>query len=338
MTNITLKQLRYFEALARHRHFGRAAAACTISQPALSVQIREMEEELGAPLFERGARRARLTALGEDVAGRVRGILGAVEELDDIARAGGQGLAGRLRLGVIPTIGPYLLPRVIAALSQAHPGIDFHVRETLTERLIGEMLDGRLDTAIVALPVSERTLTEVPLFEERFVLVRPAGDAGKPVPDAEDLREMRLLLLEEGHCFREQALSFCNLRTAAPREALDASSLSTLVQMVGAGVGVTLIPEMAVPVETRSAEVSVARFRTPEPSRRVGMIWRRTSPLAAQLERLAEVVRKAALAEGGAGLEQRVQSQEPLRAPGLTRGLDSQATKAPARGAGRERV
>lgn len=300
MTNITLKQLRYFEALARHGHFGRAAAACAISQPALSVQIRELEEALGAPLFERGARRARLTALGEDVARRVRGILGAVEELDDVTRAGGQGLTGRLRLGVIPTIGPYLLPRVVAALSRAHPGIDFHVRETLTERLIGEMLDGRLDTAIVALPVSERTLTEVPLFEERFVLVRPAQDAGKPVPDAEDLREMRLLLLEEGHCFRDQALSFCNLRTAAPREALDASSLSTLVQMVGAGVGVTLIPEMAVPVETRSAEVSVARFRAPEPSRRVGMIWRRTSPLAPQLERLAEVVRGAAQPERGA--------------------------------------
>lgn len=303
MANITLKQMKYFEALVRHGHFGRAAAACSISQPALSVQIRELEAELGAPLFERGARRVRLTALGEDVAQRVRAILAAVEELGDVARAGGQGLSGRLRLGVIPTIGPYLLPRVIAALSQAHPGIEFHVRETLTERLIGEMLDSRLDTAIVALPVSERTLEEVPLFEESFVLVRPAQDAGKPVPDAEDLREMRLLLLEEGHCFREQALSFCNLRTASPREALDASSLSTLVQMVGAGVGVTLIPEMAVPVETRSADVSITRFRAPEPTRTVGMIWRRTSPLAPQLHRLAEVVRDAALAESPAGVE-----------------------------------
>ena len=302
MANITLKQMKYFEALVRHGHFGRAAAACSISQPALSVQIRELEAELGAPLFERGARRVRLTALGEDVAQRVRAILAAVEELGDVARAGGQGLSGRLRLGVIPTIGPYLLPRVIAALSQAHPGIEFHVRETLTERLIGEMLDGRLDTAIVALPVSERTLEEVPLFEESFVLVRPAQDAGKPVPDAEDLREMRLLLLEEGHCFRDQALSFCNLRTASPREALDASSLSTLVQMVGAGVGVTLIPEMAVPVETRSADVSITRFRAPEPTRTVGMIWRRTSPLAPQLHRLADVVRDAALAERGPGL------------------------------------
>jgi len=296
MANITFKQMKYFEALVQHGHFGRAAAACSISQPALSVQIREMELELGAPLFERGARLVRLTALGEDVARRVRAILAAVEELGDVARADGQGLSGRLRLGVIPTIGPYLLPRVIGALSQAHPGIEFHVRETLTERLIGEMLEGRLDTAIVALPVSERTLEEVPLFEESFVLVRPAQDADKPVPDAEDLREMRLLLLEEGHCFRDQALTFCNLRTATPREALDASSLSTLVQMVGAGVGVTLIPEMAVPVETRSAEVSIARFRAPEPTRRVGMIWRRSSPLAPQLHRLAEVVRAAAQA------------------------------------------
>jgi len=296
MVNVSLKQLRYFEALARHGHFGRAAAACTISQPALSVKIRELEEELGAPLFERGARRVRLTALGEDVAARVRAILGAVDELGDIARAGGDRLAGRLRLGVIPTIGPYLLPRVIGALARTHPGIDIHVRETLTGRLIGEMRDGRLDTAIVALPVSEPALSEVDLFEEEFVLVRPAPAPGGPPPGPDALRAMRLLLLEEGHCFRDQALSFCNIRPAEPREGLDASSLSTLVQMAGAGMGVTLIPEMAVAVETRSADVAVTRLAPPRPSRRVGMIWRRTSPLAGQLERIAEVVRSAAIA------------------------------------------
>jgi LysR family hydrogen peroxide-inducible transcriptional activator len=151
-------------------------------------------------------------------------------------------------------------------------------------------VEGRLDTAIVALPVSEPSLTEVALFAENFLLVRPGEDEGTPVPSSEMLREMRLLLLEEGHCFRDQALSFCNMQSSPPREALDASSLSTLVQMVSAGMGVTLIPEMAVTVETRSASVSVARFKDPQPSRTIGMIWRKTSPLAGQLLQLSEVV------------------------------------------------
>ena len=168
------------------------------------------------------------------------------------------------------------------------------MRETLTHKLIQELAEGRLDTAIVALPISEPSFTEVALFTENFVLVRPSEDEGKPVPSGEMLREMRLLLLEEGHCFRDQALSFCNIRSAFPREGLDGSSLSTLVQMVGAGIGVTLIPEMAVPVETRSAPVSVARFKNPQPSRTVGMIWRKTSPLTDQLRQITEVVRQSA--------------------------------------------
>jgi LysR family hydrogen peroxide-inducible transcriptional activator len=142
--------------------------------------------------------------------------------------------------------------------------------------------------------VSEPSLTEVALFAEDFVLVRPGEDAGKPTPSRETLREMRLLLLEEGHCFRDQALSFCNMHPARPRELLDGSSLSTLVQMVSAGIGVTLIPEMAVPVETRSASVSVAHFKSPKPSRTIGMVWRRASPLAEQLLRISEVVRQSA--------------------------------------------
>jgi LysR family hydrogen peroxide-inducible transcriptional activator len=138
--------------------------------------------------------------------------------------------------------------------------------------------------------VSEPSLTEIALFTENFLLVRPAEDEGTPPPSPETLREMRLLLLEEGHCFRDQALAFCKMQSSPPREVLDASSLSTLVQMVGAGIGVTLIPEMAVPVETRSAPVSVTRFRNPQPSRTVGMVWRKTSPLAAQLQQISEVV------------------------------------------------
>src|SRR6201991_2451467 len=294
MINVTLRQLRYFDALARHGHFGRAAEACAISQPALSMQIREMEDAMGGALLERGARKVALTTFGEELLQRVRDILRSVDELGDFARATQDRLAGRLRVGMIPTIAPYLLPKVIENLARLHPELDIHVRETLTPKLIKEVAEGRLDTAIVALPVSEPSLTEIALFRENFLLVRPGAQNGTPVPSRESLREMKLLLLEEGHCFRDQALSFCNMQASPPREVLDASSLSTLVQMVGAGIGVTLIPEMAVPVETRSASVSVARFRNPQPSRTIGMVWRKTSPLARQLPQIADVVRLSA--------------------------------------------
>ena len=294
MANLTIRQLRYFEALATHGHFGRAAEACAVTQPALSVQIKELEQDLGTKLFERGARQVRLTGFGEEFSLRVRDILHRVDELGDMARASHDKMVGRLRLGVIPTIAPYLLPRIIANLSQSHQELDVHVRETLTPRLVQELTEGRLDAAIVALPISDPAFTEVALFTENMVLVRSDADAGTPVPDKEALREMRLLLLEEGHCFRDQALSFCNIPSSLPQEGLDGSSLSTLVQMVGAGIGVTLIPEMAVPVETRSASVCVGHFRNPQPTRTVGMIWRRTSPLADHLEQVADIVQQSA--------------------------------------------
>ena len=294
MINLTLKHFRYFEALARHGHFGRAAEACAISQPALSMQIKELEDQLGTELFERGPRQVRLTNFGEDFALRVRAILRSVDELGDLARASQDRLVGRLRIGVIPTVAPYLLPTIIGNLTRTHADLDIHVRESLTAKLLHELAEGRLDTAIVALPVSEPSLTEVALFSEDFVLVRPREDADKPVPNREMLREMRVLLLEEGHCFRDQALSFCNLQRTMPRELLDGSSLSTLVQMVGAGIGVTLIPEMAMAVETRSATVSIARFAGPQPRRTIGMIWRTTNPMARQLLQIAEVVRQSA--------------------------------------------
>jgi LysR family hydrogen peroxide-inducible transcriptional activator len=290
MTHVTLRQLRYFNALARHGHFGRAAEACAISQPAMSMQIKELEEALGGVLLERSARQVALTNVGEAAAQRVRDILRLVDELGDLARASRDRLVGRLRIGMIPTIAPYLLPEIIGNLTRMHPELDIHVRETLTPKLILELADGRIDTAIVALPVSEPSLAEVALFSEYFLLVRPGEDEGAPVPSSKALRAMRLLLLEEGHCFRDQALSFCKMQSSPPREVLDATSLSTLVQMVGAGIGVTLIPEMAVAVETRSASVSVARFKNPQPSRTIGMIWRKTSPLAGQLLQFSEVV------------------------------------------------
>lgn len=294
MINLTLKQLRYFEALAQQQHFGRAATFCSISQPALSVQIKEMETQLGRALFERGAREVRLTAFGAEISAKVRSILSAVDDLGDFARAGQEGFVGTLRLGVIPTIAPYLLPGLIGDLTRRYPRMDLHLRETLTARLVQELMEGGLDAAIVALPVSEPSLAELPLFSEDFLLVRPAAQANVPVPSREELREMRLLLLEEGHCFRDQALSFCQSDRGPVRHGLDGSSLATLVQMVGAGIGVTMIPEMARSVETRSAAVDCARFEGPQPSRKIGMIWRRTTPLAGQLQELAEVVRQAA--------------------------------------------
>jgi LysR family hydrogen peroxide-inducible transcriptional activator len=289
MIQFTLRQLRYFDALARHGHFGRAAEACAVTQPALSMQIKELEDALGGVLLERNARQVVLTKFGEELARRVREILRSVDELGDFARASLDQLVGRLRVGMIPTVAPYLLPSLIVNLTRVHPELDIHIREAVTPKLIQELTEGRLDAAIVALPVSEPSLTEVASFTEDFLLVRPGGDDGRPVPGIEALRDMRLLLLEEGHCFREQALSFCKMQSS-PREGLDASSLSTLVQMVGAGMGVTLIPEMAVAVETRSAPVCVARFKNPQPSRTIGMVWRKTTPLARQLLQISEVV------------------------------------------------
>ena len=294
MNNISMKQLRYFDALARHGHFGRAAEACAISQPALSVQIKELEEELGVSLVERGARQIRLTSLGEEFADRAHAILRSVDELGDLARASAGRIAGQLRIGFIPTVAPYLLPAFAAELARRFPDLSLRPREAITEKLLQELLEGRLDTAIVALPVSEPSLVEMPLFDEEFVLVRGVEEANDPVPDPKALREMRLLLLEEGHCFRDQALSFCEMSSPLPRNLMEGSSLSTLVRMVEAGIGVTLIPEMAVPFETRTASVSVVPLPEPRPAREIGMIWRRTNPLSDQFRVLADLFRETA--------------------------------------------
>jgi len=258
------------------------------------MQIKELEETLGAPLFERCAREVRLTAFGQDFAVRVRDILRGVEELEDLVRMSGDQMAGRLRIGVIPTIAPYLLPDILRRLSGTHPELDIHVRETTTPRLLQELQDGQIDTAIVALPITEPSFTIAPLFTEDFVLVRPEKDADEPIPHIDDLQTMRLLLLEEGHCMRDQALSYCDTQTVRAREGLDGSSLSTLVQLVGAGIGVTLIPEMALSVEARAAPVCITRFGGPQPKRTIGMIWRKTNPLAQQFDQIAQEVKTAA--------------------------------------------
>lgn len=289
---ISIKHLRYFAALAQHRHFGRAADACAISQPALSLQIKDLEELLGAQLVERDRRQIRLTGLGEAFAGRAQQILRAVDELSDLARASSPSLGGRLRIGMIPTIAPYLLPAVIRRLAERFPAVDLRPREAVTGKLMEDLITGGLDVAVMALPVSEPLLQDHPLFEEEFVLVRPLADRDKPPPGVESLRAMRLLLLEEGHCFRDQALAFCNMAPGLSQDPMEGSSLATLVRMVGVGMGVTLIPEMAVGAETSAVEVSIARLSAPRPRRSIGLVWRKTNPLAEHFMQVGEIVRQ----------------------------------------------
>ncbi len=288
--SVTLRQLKYFEAIARHRHLGRAAEECAVTQPALSVQLKELEAALGVPLLDRALRPLRLTPAGVVLAERARKILAEVDALTHHVRAAAARPLDRLRLGVIPTVAPYLLPKVIRVLTEGVPGLQLGLRETLTPKLLNDVLEGRLDAALVALPTGEPALAETALFTEAFLLVRPLADARKPPPDPERLREMRLLLLEEGHCFRDQALAFCTQSGRIKQEILEGTSLATLVQMVAAGLGVTLLPEMAVAIETKAAAVSVIRFPSPEPCRTIGMVWRRESPLAQVLEQLAGLI------------------------------------------------
>ncbi|MEM6407662.1 MAG: hydrogen peroxide-inducible genes activator [Pseudomonadota bacterium] len=297
MINFTIKQFRYFDALARTGHFGQAAEACSISQPALSVQIKELETMLGAPLVERTARKIRLTTLGEDFLERARKVLNDVEEMSELARSAEGPLKGALRLGVIPTVAPYLLPDIIKVLSENFPDLDLHPRESITNSLIRDLLESRLDFVVAALPISEPALREFALFDEDFVLVRSHEDAGKPVPSPEILPEMKLLLLEEGHCFRDQALAVCAMRPSDPSLVMEGSSLSTLVQMVDAGLGLTLLPEMAVPLETKNAGLSIARFPRNRPKRTIGMIWRKTSPLSKQFMELGALIRQVGQAK-----------------------------------------
>ena len=292
MIGVTIKHLRYFDALAHHGHFGRAADACAITQPALSLQIKELEGLLNAPLVERSARQIRLTPIGEEFLRRARKILTDIDELADLSRSSEGPIKGPLRLGVIPTVAPYLLPTILRECTEKLPDLELQPRESVTASLIDDLQHSRLDVVIAALPMSEPSLQEFALFDEQFMLVRPPQDEDKPVPSPERLQEMKLLLLEEGHCFRDQALSFCNIEPTDPTNLMEGTSLSTLVQMVSAGLGVTLVPEMAVPLETGNASVSVARFPGASPKRTIGMVWRRTNPLRTQFMELGALVRE----------------------------------------------
>ena len=291
MTKITLRQLRYFEALAQHRHFGIASNACSVTQPALSMQIRDFELALGVSLFEKGTHPVQLTPLGRIIAAKSKAIMLDVAELEELVRASDNQPLINLRLGVIPTVAPYIFSRIAKDLTMHFTGLNLKMREAITSKLITAVIDGELDAAIIALPASEPRLRELELFRENFLLVRPKADAKKPVPRPEMLKEMRLLLLEEGHCFRDQALTFCKMGSSNTQDVMDGNSLTTLVQMVAAGFGVTLIPEMAAEFEGRIPNISIAKFHKNPPKRKIGMVWRRNSPLQDKYIEIAQIVK-----------------------------------------------
>ncbi len=293
--NVTLRQLRYFDALARELHFGRAADACAVTQPALSMQIQELEEELGLALVERMKTGVRLTLKGEEIAVRAARILGDVRNLAEYARHGASVLSGPLRLGVIPSVAPYMLPPLLPLLQQAYPGLELFVRETQTAPLTRELLDGKLDVMLLALPVKHPDIATLPLFEDVFQLALPKAKklSGRVRATPDLVAHERLLLLEEGHCLRDQALEYCHLRQVDAVNTFGASSLSTLVEMVAAGYGITLLPEICLGVETRGRTLALMRFAEPEPFRTLGLAWRATSPRAGDFRELGVLVKKA---------------------------------------------
>jgi LysR family hydrogen peroxide-inducible transcriptional activator len=294
---VTLRQLRYLDALAETLHFGRAAEICAVSQPALSMQIKELEEELGASLVERRKSGIALTEHGGEIVRRSRAILASVRDLLDYAKHRGRVLSGPLKLGAIPSIAPYLLPGMLPELQRRFPDLSLQLHETITETLVRELIGGDLDLILIALPVDDPEIETLPLFKDRFVLAVRASEGQTAGKDAATklLAEERLLLLEEGHCLRDQALSFCRLVSPEARESFGASSLATIVQMVAFGHGVTLLPEMAVASELHArSDIRLLRFPAPEPSREIGLAWRKTSPRKADFLALAALLADAA--------------------------------------------
>ncbi len=292
---ITLKQLRYLTALAEHRHFGRAADACAISQPALSMQIRSLEKDLGVPLVERRHGEVTLTETGRELARRGEGVLAGAHDLVEYARLRSAPLTGALALGIIPTLAPYLLPKLLPALQREYPGLRIELRETQTAILVEELKRSALDVLLLALPIHEAETASVTLFDDPFLLAVPRND---PRPEgtavrADDIDLTRLILLEEGHCLRDQALAFCAGDRRDESFGLGATSLATVLQMVANGFGITLLPQVAVEVEARDRRVKLLRFARPTPSRKIGLAWRPSSPRKADFLALGRTVVQA---------------------------------------------
>lgn len=291
----TLRQLQYLVAVAEHRHFGRAADSCFVTQSTLSSGIQDLEAALDCKLIERGTRRqVVITALGEEIVDRARNLLRNAEALAEAAEAGRRPLAGRLSLGVIPTIGPYFLPRVLPRVRAAYPDLKLYLREEQTARLLGGLRAGRLDCAVIALPYDTGDLARMDLGEDELLVAVPAGHplAKEPAIAPERLETEDVLMLEDGHCLRDHALGACSGHVLRTNEAVQATSLSTLVQMVANGLGITLVPEMAVATEAHDASGVVARhFAAPRPSREIALVWRESSPRRKEFELLGGVFR-----------------------------------------------
>ncbi|UPG89242.1 DNA-binding transcriptional regulator OxyR [Luteibacter aegosomaticola] len=291
---MNLRDLSYLVALAEHRHFGRAAEASFVSQPTLSTQIRKLEDELGVALVERTPRKVLLTETGREIARRARGVLSQVEEIKAIAQRTRDPESGTIRLGIFPTLGPYLLPHVIPRLRERFPRLELLLREEKTEQVLHMLREGTLDAGILALPIHDDSLHTEFLFEEPFVLAVPSDHtlAQQRRLRMDDLAEQNLLLLEDGHCLRDQALEVCHLAGAGEKSGFRATSLETLRQMVSANVGITLLPALAVkPPVAQSPNVKLIEFEDPAPSRRIAMLWRKSSAMTPFFEALAEVMR-----------------------------------------------
>ncbi|GAB4570624.1 MAG: hydrogen peroxide-inducible genes activator [Rhodothalassiaceae bacterium] len=291
----TLKQLRYLVALKEHLHFGHAAEACHVTQSTLSAGIAEIEALLAVPLVERTRRSVRFTPLGEQAVRQARRILDETDILMETIAAGSEPLSGTLRLGVIPTVAPFLLPRIMPALRRAWPSLRLQLREQMSEALCHELHSGDLDLILYALPYRCGDVEEALLFSDPFLAAFPPGT--RPLPEAigpEDIDGETLLLLEEGHCLRDHALAACSLPGVDPTRSILGTSLHTLVQMVDSGLGMTLLPRLAIDGGILNGTgVRTVPLKGNPPSREIGLVWRRSSARRKEFLLLAETVRKA---------------------------------------------
>ncbi len=290
---MNIRAIKYLVTLADVRHFSKAAELCHVSQPTLSTQIRKLEEELGVQLVERHPRQVMLTPAGEEIVQRARNLLSEVEAMRDIARQSRDPESGLLRLGVFPTLAPYLLPHVIPRIRTRYPRLTVRLFEEKTEDVITMLQLGRLDAGLLALPIGDEQLHTEVLFEEPFVLVMPEGHplAERDEITLDDLKDQELLLLEDGHCLREQALDVCHLAGAHEKLDFHATSMETLRQMVAANTGITLMPTLAIksPV-AHTDNLLIRRFRPPAPTRTIAMVWRKSSALGKFLAELAVLI------------------------------------------------
>ncbi len=275
----TVRQMRYFEALATTLHFRKAAQLAHVSQPALSAQIAEMEAVAGAPLFERSQRQVIMTELGKQLYPGIKTVLRELHALEEIAAQSRGVLQTRLRLGIIPTVAPYLVPVLIPLLRERHPSFHLQLRENVTAKLLDELLAGEIDAIVAAHPIDDERLAQRKLFDDRFLIATSTNDQtvlASPMTQ-DNVALDRLLLLEEGHCMRDQALAVCSLPSQRQLVKYGATSMTTLLQMVSHGMGLTLIPEIAVRAEARSNHMRIVPFDGDQPKREIALFWRRQS-------------------------------------------------------------